>query len=124
MTERTVLFVEDESVLRKLARRVLDVDGTTLVSCASGSEALAWLDGAGRPDVVVVDLSMPGMMGDELIRRMREAGVDAPVIGTSGEDPLSAHARFIRAGATEFLPKPYRAHDLLARVSALAATLG
>jgi PAS domain S-box-containing protein len=114
---RGVLVVEDEDEIRSFAEHVLRAHGFDVVSAADGLSALERLKQR-RDDIglVLLDLSMPRMTGDEVFRRMREAGPLPRVILTSGYPSSEATAAFVPGELSGFLHKPYDAETLIARV--------
>ncbi len=120
----TVLVADDEPEVLKLVSRVLERAGFEVVGATDGAEALESF--AARPDrysLVVLDLTMPRMSGEEAFAEMRAQRPEVPVLITSGYDEQEALARFDRADAgIGFLGKPYRVGELLARVRQLVDT--
>jgi two-component system cell cycle sensor histidine kinase/response regulator CckA len=111
----TILFVDDEEPLRRVARAILEQHGYRVRLAANGAEALAAYerDAAGT-DLVVVDLTMPGLTGIEVVRRLRRMRPDVRVILSTGH--LGEEGRLAeQAGPLDVLPKPY-APDALARL--------
>ena len=100
---RPVLIVEDDGELRDMMAQLLTIEGFEAVAVANGREALAYLQNAARPDVILLDLMMPVMDGWEF-RRQQKADPDlapVPVIVLSALDPARA-----AVDATAFLKKP------------------
>ena len=116
-TARGVLVVEDEDEIRTFAEHVLRSHGFDVVSASDGLSALERLEQR-RADigVVLLDLSMPRMTGDEVFRRMRDAGPLPRVVLTSGYPSSEATAAFVPGELSGFLHKPYDAETLLAKV--------
>jgi CheY-like chemotaxis protein len=114
----TILLVEDDVAVREVLHTVLERDAFTIVEADTGEEAMERLREA-RPDLVVLDLMLPGMDGLEVLRRLRAAEETArlPVVvvsarGTGGrQDALSA-------GADAYLAKPFSPLELLRAVEA------
>ncbi len=113
----TVLLVDDEPMIRKVAARVFSVAGHTVVPAESAEEALVLLeDPELRYDVIVTDVVMPGMHGPELVERTREIlGGAFPVLFMSGFTPDDLP----RGPCTAFLPKPFSPRGLLDAVKKL-----
>ena len=114
---RTVLVVDDDRFLVEATRTMLAREGFEAIGAGGGEEALSRARGAG-PDIILMDLSMPGMGGDEALRRLRSdpATRDIPVIITTGEvdgPPLE--------GAAAVLVKPVTRETLLAAIERAAA---
>jgi two-component system, cell cycle sensor histidine kinase and response regulator CckA len=103
-----ILLVEDEDALREGTARLLLARGYVVLTAADGVEALEVMDREERPiDVVVTDVAMPRMRGDELARRVREDHPGVPVLFMSGYDSGGAPP------AGRLLPKPVAEQDLL-----------
>jgi len=106
-----VLVVDDEQAARYSMRRALSQDGTEVAEAASGEEALRSLEGE-PADLVLLDLSMPGMDGMETLSRVRERPAPPPVIMITahGSERLAVEA--IRRGAEDYIAKPYELDEL------------
>jgi DNA-binding response OmpR family regulator len=118
----SVLLVDDEDGLRKALRDVLEDDGFRVFDARDGAEAIEQID-RHAPDVVVLDLMLPQVDGFEVLRmlRAREATVNTRVIVLTAHGDEDSEVRVFRAGADDFLAKPFRARALSARIRALAA---
>jgi uncharacterized protein (TIGR02266 family) len=105
--------VDDTPLLRELAALFLARAGRVFTA-ASGEEALA-LAAVIRPDLVFADVSMPGMDGTELCRRLKSSALlhDVPVVLLTGSDAAEERERAVRAGADDVIPKPVERLPLL-----------
>ncbi len=110
--ESVVHVVDDQEGIRLLVSRVLATVGLRCVAWEGPSGLLAAVDGQ-RIDVLVVDIRLGGMSGLELVRRLREHGVTAPVIFISGIDEVAVAIEAMKLGAHDFLPKPFAAQALI-----------
>lgn len=117
MSER-VLVVDDDAPVRRMLRRTLAAEGLEVVSAADGGRALAAAE-RDPPDLVVLDVSMPGMDGLAVCRRLRAAGIAAPVLMLTARDAVEDRVAGLDAGADDYLVKPFAPAELLARLRAL-----
>jgi CheY-like chemotaxis protein len=120
MTEpsRMALVVDDETMIRRLLRTVLEADNFEVLEAGDGQEALD-LASAERPAVIVLDVMMPEMDGVEVCRRLDHDSVKV-VILTAGDDP-ELERRCREAGAVAFLTKPFSSVELLDLVDELTS---
>jgi two-component system cell cycle sensor histidine kinase/response regulator CckA len=113
----TVLLVDDEEAVREMIGEVLESEGFEVLRAEDGSRGVAlFRDGGDRVDVVLLDLSMPGMSGEETFRRLREIDPGVRVILSSGYDHDEASGRFGAAPPAGFIQKPYRPEQLVAEI--------
>lgn len=114
-----VLIVDDDPRIREFVRVNLEMDGYVVREAASAAEGLAVLEEE-PPDLILLDVMMPGMDGWEMLRRMQERhGMDAiPVIMFSGQAESSNDDALAR-GARGFLGKPFNPQDLITRTKEL-----
>jgi two-component system KDP operon response regulator KdpE len=111
------MVVDDEPAIVRLVRAKLQADGYAVITAARGEEALELLDDE-RPDLVVLDLMMPGMDGFETLRRIREIG-QIPVIMLTARAGDADKVRGLQGGADDYLTKPFNPDELSARVAAI-----
>ena len=109
----TILLVEDEDMVRAVAERALTRQGYTVLTAENGEAALELLQTSGRPDLLISDVVMPTMDGPTMVRHVRKAYPDLPVIFMSGyaEEQLR---RSIDIDEVAFLPKPFSVAQLAA----------
>ncbi len=105
---KTILVVDDEELQRRLLSSALSVDGYDVVAAESGTEAIAHLRGDDGRDValVLLDLSMPGLSGLDVLREVRPKQPNLPIIVLTAENSVDTVVQVMRAGATDFLTKP------------------
>jgi PAS domain S-box-containing protein len=113
----TVLFVDDEEIVRKLAEQALERNGYQVLLAEDGSRGVeAFRRNVRRVVCVVLDLTMPVMGGEEALARMQAVRSDVPVILSSGFNEAEAVRRFEGKGLAGFLQKPYQTTELLEKV--------
>ncbi len=110
-----VLIVDDEPLVRKQLRRTLELRGYTVAEAVNGHSALATV-GEVRPDVIILDMTMPDIDGAEVLARLRASGSRVPVIVSSGYLDVSVERKLTRGEFQGFLAKPYGASDLAAAI--------
>ncbi len=109
----TVLLVDDEDAVRSVARCVLERANFTILEAANGREGLEQFHRHEREiQIILLDLSMPEMNGEEFLQELRRVNRTVPVVLSSGYLEEAATARFAGLGLAGFVPKPYRAYDL------------
>jgi DNA-binding response OmpR family regulator len=113
----SILVVEDEPQLRGLMRLYLEREGHQVTDAGDGPSALAAFDELPH-DLVVLDLMLPGMQGETVLEALRDAG-DVPVLITSAKRSDAERIAGLRAGADDYLAKPFNPHELTARVAAI-----
>ena len=118
----TVLVVDDDDAIRGVVRSVLEADGFDVVEAADGPAALLLLEAInGRgPDLVVLDVMMPGIDGVEVCRRIDHDRVK--VVMLSARDDHETKDAAMAAGADVYLTKPFSAIELLDSLEGLGAT--
>ncbi len=118
-----VLVVEDEAGITAFLRRGLESAGFGVLTAADGN---AGLELARRADVelVVLDLGLPGLAGEEVLKRLRVRRPDLPVIVLTAKDAVADRVANLEAGADDYVVKPFSFSELLARVRARLRTRG
>jgi len=116
--KRRVLVVDDEENVTHLVSSALRFDGFETVTADSGPSALAAV-AESDPDLVVLDVMMPGMDGLGVLQNLRAAGSQVPVIFLTARDAATDRIGGLRAGADDYVVKPFSVEELLARVHAV-----
>jgi two-component system response regulator MprA len=114
----TVLVVDDDQPIRQMLARTLSAEGFSVSSAADGGAALVAVERA-VPDLVVLDVGMPGIDGLAVCRRLRAKGLAVPILLLTARDAVSDRVTGLDAGADDYLIKPFAAEELSARVRAL-----
>lgn len=119
----SVLLVDDDRALRKLLRAYLEQESITVLEAGSGEEALAVVERA-PPDLVLLDVRLPGIDGFDVLRRLAAGGSGpAVILLTSLEEEVDQLVAF-RLGAVDFVTKPVSPRVLAAKVKSFVARLG
>lgn len=119
----TILVVEDDQGIRESLAMVLEFQSYTIVQAESGEDGLE-LAAAHRPDLVILDINLPGIDGLETCRRLRADGVQSPVLMLTARHEVADRVAGLDAGADDYLPKPFALDELLARVRAMLRRVG
>ncbi len=114
---RRVLVVEDEQSLREPLVYLLEKEGYEVFEAADGNEAIE-LFRSTNPDIVLLDLMMPGMSGNEVCRVIRQVS-NVPVIMVTAKDSEIDKVVGLEIGADDYVTKPYSTRELLARMKAV-----
>ena len=118
MAEAAILVVDDDAPIRRMLDRTLSAEGYAVETAADGGEALAAVERS-TPDLVVLDVGMPGVDGLAVSRRLRSKGLSVPVLLLTARDSVPDRVAGLDAGADDYLVKPFATEELLARVRAL-----
>ncbi len=114
----TILVVDDERHILELARLYLSNDGYTVLSAHDGLEALT-MTRQRRPDLIVLDIMLPGIDGWEVCRRLRQSGNDVPIIMLTARGDDVDRIVGLELGADDYMVKPFNPRELVARVKAV-----
>jgi len=117
-TTASVLVVEDDRGVRESLVVVLQVQGYDVVGVETGEEALTHV-AVTAPDLIVLDVNMPGIDGMETCRQLRAAAFSNPILMLTARQEVQDKVSGLDAGADDYLPKPFALDELLARVRAL-----
>jgi DNA-binding response OmpR family regulator len=116
-----ILSVEDDERIRAAVKLGLEEEGWTVDEAASGEEALE-VFGRSTPDVVLIDIMLPGMDGFELCRTLRRTS-DVPIVMVTARNDTHDVVAGLEAGADDYLTKPFAPKELSARIRALLRRL-
>jgi two-component system, OmpR family, response regulator TctD len=118
-----VLLIEDDEAMRTTLSRALQRRGFTVAACSDGAAALAaWH--AALADVVLLDLSLPGRDGLQVLSDARAQGLTTPVLILTARGTVGDRVLGLNSGADDYLPKPFDLDELEARVRALVRAAG
>ncbi len=114
---RRILIVEDEAVIRKAIRMACEKEGYEVVEAENGTEGLH-LSESSRPDLILLDLMLPDISGFDVCREVRKTGSGVPIIILSAKTEEIDIVVGLEIGADDYITKPFRARELLARIAA------
>lgn len=109
---QTILIIDDDAAVGNLEQEVLERSGYSVIRAYSGTEALLILKD-NRPDLILLDLMLPGLSGEELLAKIN----DIPVIVVSAKSAMQDKVDILLGGATDYLTKPFDTKELTARVA-------
>ena len=109
---KSVLIVDDEIAIRETLEQILSYEGYGVLKAASGTDALKTVAAEG-PDVILLDIKMPGMDGFEVLQRLNDGDYGIPVIVISGHADIQTAVEAVKSGAYDFLEKPLDRSRLL-----------
>lgn len=117
MTRGTILIIEDEASIRNVTRAYLEHEGFQVICCDNGS---AGLEAARQhhPDLIILDLMLPGMDGMELAARLRQES-DVFILMLTARSEEADRVAGLRLGADDYMTKPFSPRELVARVQAI-----
>jgi two-component system, OmpR family, response regulator MprA len=118
VTVASILVVDDDAPIRRMLARTLAAEGHDVLAAADGGSALAAVERA-VPDLVVLDVAMPGLDGFSVCRRLRAKGLALPILLLTARDAVPDRVEGLDAGADDYLVKPFATEELVARVRAL-----
>ena len=111
-----VLVIDDEPPIRKLLRMGLETQGYQIIDASNAKTALELM--SEKPDLVILDLGLPDMQGLELLRQIRAAREDLPIVVLSSRGDEVAKVAALDQGADDYVTKPFGMEELLARIRA------
>ena len=121
--EARLLVVDDEPNIVELLSASLRFAGFEVHTASNGTEALARA-AAVDPDLVVLDVMMPGLDGFEVMRRMRQEGLNAPTLFLTARDAVADRVTGLTLGADDYVTKPFSLEEVVARIRAILRRAG
>lgn len=116
MAEKHILIIDDEGDFRAILTHVLKEGGFKVSEASDGAEGIEAF-AKDRPDLVLLDITMPGMDGIEVCRRLKQQVPDGlPILLVTARSQLATAAEGLQAGASDYILKPFDPEDLLRRV--------
>ena len=118
MLNNVILLIEDEDKIRDLLKSYFVKENYTVVTAGDGVQGLAAIK-KNKPDIVLLDLMLPGMDGFEVLKQARKAGITTPVIMLTARDEESDKLVGLEIGADDYIAKPFSPKEVVARVKAV-----
>lgn len=119
----SILIAEDDNDINQMLAELLSLNGYRGVQAFSGTEALLCVDRE-SPAAVILDLMLPGMDGEAVLAKIKESHPDTAVIVASAKEDVDTRISLLRAGADDYLTKPFDTGELLARLEAVLRRSG
>jgi two-component system, OmpR family, response regulator MprA len=113
-----ILIVDDDLRITDLLRRIFSFEGYSVTIAASGNEALK-RSLESPPDLIILDIMLPGLDGLEVTQRLRAAGDNVPILMLTARDTVTDRVQGLETGADDYLVKPFAPEELVARAKAL-----
>jgi DNA-binding response OmpR family regulator len=115
--QRKVLVIDDEAMIRKTVRLACEKEGYAVQEAENGADALAKVDSF-RPDIILLDLMLPDISGFDVCRDIRRSGTKVPILILSAKTEEIDVVVGLEIGADDYIVKPFRPRELLARIAA------
>jgi FixJ family two-component response regulator len=116
----TIFVVDDEELVRKSLLRLLTVHGFDVREFASGQQFLLEHDDS-LPGCLLLDLALPGISGLQVQDKLRDSGVERPIVFVTGQGDVPSSVRALKRGAVDFISKPVEEAELLAAINTAVA---
>lgn len=113
-----IVVIDDDDKITSMLRRSLAFEGYTVFTANHGMDGLKQIL-EHEPDVVILDVMMPQLDGWEVVRRIREGGLEVPILMLTAKDEVADRVKGLDLGADDYLVKPFALEELLARVRVL-----
>ncbi len=117
-----ILIVEDDNDINCMLKELLEGQGYETAQAFSGTEALLYMEKR-LPDGVILDLMLPGISGEEVLKQIKEKSPQTAVLVSSAKEETQVRISLLKAGADDFLVKPFDTQELLARLEAVLRRL-
>jgi DNA-binding response OmpR family regulator len=114
---KTILIVEDDQPSREVVRLACQAQNHTLIEAATGSDGLT-MAREGNPDLIILDVNLPGMSGLDVCRRLRSEGSRVPIIMLTAKSDTIDVVVGLELGADDYVTKPFEVRELMARIGA------
>ena len=113
---KTIFIVDDDVAIGDMEQTVLEKNGYKCARAFSGTEAVLHLKNGLKPDLILLDLMLPGLTGEEVLPKIKELIGNTPVIVVSAKIDIDSKVNMLMEGAADYLTKPFDTRELLARI--------
>jgi DNA-binding response OmpR family regulator len=114
---KTILIIEDDTASRQVVRLAMQAESYTLLEASTGDEGLE-LARSDNPDLILLDINMPGMSGLDVCRKLRAEGSLVPIVMLTAKTDTIDKVVGLEVGADDYVTKPFEVRELLARIGA------
>ena len=122
--QHKILIAEDDTDINRLLSRILEAQGYQALQAFSWTEALSLIERE-EPDLLLLDLMLPGLSGEELLRKLREEKrYSFPVLVLSAKSALGDKVALLKSGADDYITKPFEPEEVIARIQAALRRAG
>jgi len=118
MASRNILIIDDDLTALDIVDLLFEEKGFEVSRCTDGVSALQYLEKT-RPDIILIDLMMPKMNGQETVRHIRSKGIDVPIVAFTALDDPEVHQEALTAGCNLVLTKPCKPAVLVKHIEEL-----
>ncbi len=113
---KTIFIVDDDVAIGDMEQTVLEKNGYSCVRAFSGTEAVMKISNGLKPDLILLDLMLPGLNGEDVLPKIKAVMSDVPVIVVSAKVDIDSRVNMLMEGAIDYLTKPFDTRELLARI--------
>lgn len=118
MAKTRILAVDDEINITEILKAYLEREGYEVITCHTGQEALSLVQNE-NPDLIILDLMLPGLSGEEVLKQLRRDGSRVPVIMLTAKTALEDKLYGLSIGADDYIVKPFSSQEVVARVKTI-----
>ncbi|OFI45747.1 DNA-binding response regulator [Floricoccus penangensis] len=115
MEKKSILVIEDDQEINLLLKSILEQENYQVTSAYSGSEGILRIENSDY-NLILLDLMLPGMTGEELLEKIRANGNQTPVMVISAKQDIAEKVKVLRLGADDYITKPFNSEEVLGRV--------
>ena len=117
--KNTILIVEDDENINEIIKKTLNINNFNSIQAYSGTEALLYLEKYRNIDVIILDLMLPGISGEDVLKKLKENKKNIPILVLSSKDSIDSKLSLLNGGASDYMTKPFNIDELIARINVL-----